>query len=216
LSDWNLDPRRTALLVIDVQNDYAHKDGYFGKILGSEIARIRRILNPLKHLIDACKESNIEIIWLQSVRTPNDNERVRHRILPPNFAKNPSWLGGPTKGSWGAEIIEEVRPRGQSDVVIQKTRNSAFFKTNLEDMLRSRGIDTLLFTGLATNICVESSLRDAYFRDFDAILVEDCCAAMDTRSHDSTVRTVKDAYGVVASSKQVIASMKSIPVKTTR
>ena len=200
---WTIRPSSCALIIVDVQNDYAHKDGHMGKTLGDRIEERRKILKPLRRMIDVCREGGVRVIWIQSVRTPEDSERHRHRIIPPRLADDPEWLGGPRKDSWGATIVEEVKP-GAADTVVQKTRNSAFYKTDLENLLKREGIDTLMFAGIATNICVESSLRDAYFRDFDVILVEDCCSAGDTESHEATKRTVGRAYGAVTSSEEAI------------
>lgn len=200
---WTLVPENTALIIIDVQNDYVHKDGHAGKAAGKRIENTRRILKPLKKLIDVCKRSGVTVVWVRSVRTEDNCERYKHKILPPRF-KDPDWLGGPRKNSWGAEFADEIRP-SEGDTVFEKTRNSAFFKTDLEEFLKRRKVDLLLFAGVATNVCVESSLRDAYFWDFDVVLVDDCCAAADATFHRGTVRTVNHTYGVVASSRQVIA-----------
>lgn len=207
-------PENTALIIIDVQNDYVHKDGHAGKMAGKKIEKTRKILRPLRRLIDVCKRRGITVVWVRSVRTEDNCERYRHKILPPRF-KDPDWLGGPRKNSWGAEIADEIKPT-EEDAVFEKTRNSAFFKTDLEDFLKGKKIDLLLFAGVATNVCVESSLRDAYFCDFDVVLVDDCCAAADTAFHQGTIRTVNHTYGAVASSRQVIAKIaraKASPIR---
>jgi len=98
---------------------------------------------------------------------------------------------GHWKDRGGAEIVDEVKPR-KGDKVICKHRNSAFYRTSLERYLRRKNISTLLLTGIATHGCVESTLRDAFFRDFDVVLVDDCCADMSEEGHDSTVRNVRE------------------------
>lgn len=199
-----LDAGKTALIVVDVQNEYVHWDGFFGKILGKKIENNRKILRPLRTLIDFCKRRSILVVWVASERTQETNERKKHRILNPRFRINPGWMGGPKKGSWNAEIAEEVRPDG-ADPLVRKSRHSAFFNTNLDEMLRKRGIDTLLFSGVETNVCVEASLRDAYYRDYDVVLVEDCCASGTPQGHRMGVTNVKNIYGLVLPSRKLMS-----------
>lgn len=207
---WSLNPRRTALIVTDAQNDYVHPDGRMGKHLGRGILRMRRILKPLKRLIARCKEAGVRVVWIQSVRRAGDNEKERHRIRPPwvFFRRKTDWMGGPAEGSWGAEFAREVSP-GPRDIVVRKRRHSAFYKSGLERVLRGLRADTLLFTGIATYACVEASLRDAFFRDFDVVLVEDCCAASNIPMHKATLRLVRNLYGAVAPSRVIAAKLRA-------
>jgi ureidoacrylate peracid hydrolase len=170
---------------------------------------MRRILKPLKGLIARCKKRGVRVVWIRSVRRPGDNERDGHGIRPGwvFFRGKTDWMGGPAEGSWGAEFAEEVKP-GPRDIIVRKKRHSAFYKSDLERVLRRLGVDTLLFTGIATYACVEASLRDAYFRDFDVVLVEDCCAASNLPMHKATLRLVRNLYGAVAPSRVVAAKLK--------
>ncbi|MHB8566970.1 MAG: cysteine hydrolase family protein [Nitrososphaerales archaeon] len=197
---WHLDPKTTVLLVIDMQNDYVHPNGIFGKAMGKNILKIRSIIKPLQKLILKCTLAHIRVVYIQSTRTEANCEVNRHKILPPRIS---GWLGGPKKGTWGADIIKEVRPiRG--NIIVEKHRNSAFYRTSLERFLKRKNIDTILFTGIATNGCVESTLRDAFFRDFDVVLIDDCCADQSRMGHLSTLRVVRDFYGAVIDSGTVI------------
>lgn len=205
---WSLDPRRTALIVTDVQNDYTHPRGRMGRHLGAKIVRMRGILKPLKGLIALCKKRGARVVWIQSVRKPGDNERDGHRIRPGwvFFRGRTDWLGGPAEGSWGAEFAPEVRP-GPRDIVVRKRRHSAFYKSDLERVLRGLKADTLIFAGIATYACVEASLRDAYYRDFDVVLAQDCCAASNLPMHKATLRLVRNLYGAVAPSRVIAAKL---------
>jgi ureidoacrylate peracid hydrolase len=193
-------PKETALLVIDVQNDYAHIDGTFGRAARSNIPKIRRIIKPMQKLVSVCRENGVVVFFIQSTRTVDNCEVNRHKILP---ATLPGWLGGPRKGTWGAKIVEELEP-AKGDQVMEKHRNSGFYRTRLEKALRKRNIQTLLFAGIATNGCVESTLRDAFFRDFDIILVRDCCADQSMSGHLSTLRVVQNFFGVALNSSEII------------
>lgn len=210
MTEWNLNPAKTALLIVDVQNDYAHPDGYLGRRLGAGIQEARKILPPLRRVIDTCKLSNVLVVWIQSIRTDEDCERARHKITPPRF--NDGWLGGPKKDSFGSQIVEEIRPMSSDDLIVQKWRNSAFYRTDLEEILKSRNIDTLLMTGIATNVCVESTFRDAYFRDFDIVLVKDCCFSHSREEHLGAIRRVENSYGAVAESEEVIRKIGELKV----
>jgi ureidoacrylate peracid hydrolase len=205
MTDWQLDPQRTALVIVDVQNDYAHKEGHLGKKMGMGVQRARKILPTIRKLIDCCKSAGAFVVWVQSVRTDQNCEKARHKISPPRFADG--WLGGPKINTFGSQIIDEIKPSSPDDVVVQKWRNSAFFKTALEQILRNKGIDTLLMVGIATNVCVESTLRDAYFRDFDIVLVKDGCFAPSRREHLGTIRRVESSYGAVATSDEVMRKL---------
>ncbi len=206
---WSLDPRRTALIVTDVQNDYTHPKGRMGRHLGAKISRMRRILKPLRGLIARCKKRGARVVWIRSVRKAGDNEKEGHRIRPPwvFFREKTDWMGGPAEGSWGAEFAPEVMP-GPRDIVVRKRRHSAFYKSDLERVLRGLKVDTLLFAGIATYACVEASLRDAFFRDFDVVLVADCCAASNLPMHKATLRLVRNLYGAVAPSKTIAAKLR--------
>ena len=204
--NWNLDVKSSALLIIDVQNDFTDLKGHFATTRGVDVRRIRRIITPLKRLIETCKEAGIFVVWLQSIRTEDDCERNRHEILAKRFMGD--WLGGPRKDTWGSKIIPEISP-SEGDQIIQKLRNSAFYRTDLEKILRGKGTQTLFFCGIATNVCVESSLRDAYFRDFDVILVRDCCSAPKKSAHLGTIRSVEDNYGAVIESKDLVHKIRN-------
>lgn len=190
----------SALLVVDIQNDYIHPEGSAGKG-GRDTSASIAMMPRLHRLIAAARERNIPIFYLRNWHSPNTNSvawasrRAAHR-----------GVGGEAgqAGTWGAEWYE-VEP-GPDDVVINKHRYDGFLGTPLETILRTRGIETAVVCGVATNVCVESTARAAHMRDFHLVLVGDCCAAFDQALHDATLENVRKHFGSVATAEEVEAA----------
>ena len=167
-----VDLARTALLVVDMQNAFAHKGGYFD-LVGLDITPIRRIIEPCRKVINAAHATGIRIIYLQmgcsqdlSDRgSPDAPSSVKSRVLS-MMKEHPEWKDKfYIYGTWGAEIIEELKPR-EGDIVVKKQKHDGFIGTNLDIILRTLGAKYLFFVGAATNICVESTLRHAFSLDY--------------------------------------------------
>lgn len=107
------------------------------------------------------------------------------------------------RGTWGAQIVDSLTP-GPDDHIISKRRYSAFYQTDLELCLRCWGIDTLIFTGVATEICVETTVRDAFIRDFDILVAGDAVASWDKEASRATLRTVEESFGAVLSCEKIV------------
>ncbi len=197
MSNWReaADPKRSALIVVDMQIDFCHECGAQA-INGFDVAGCRRIVPALQGLIGAAREADITLYF---VRTTHDNTTDS----PAWAALHDYWVQPVCQtGSWGVEFYG-VSPAPQ-DVTITKHRYSAFVGTELELRLQSTGRDTLFVTGVTTNVCVESTVRDAYMRNFYTILVEDCTAAVTDDAHRATLRTIRGNFGWVATSDEVI------------
>ncbi len=187
-----------ALLVIDVQNDFCHPQGA-GQQRGKGLLGLDRMIPNLEQLIEQARIAEIPVIF---IRTEHDTK-----------TDSPAWLGRYSRervsyspscrtGSWGAEFYQ-LSPQ-PDEIVITKHRYSAFVGTSLEVVLKSLGRSSLLFTGVVTNVCVESSLRDAVNHDYYATLIEDCCAAHAPEDHEGTIRNVQKQFGVVAASQEIM------------
>ena len=107
------------------------------------------------------------------------------------------------EGSWGWELVSSLKP-SQSDVIVKKHRYSAFYNTELDLILRSKNIKSVIMTGATTNICVESTARDAFFRDYYVVFVRDCTASYEPHLHTATLENIEKYFGVVVSSKEII------------
>ncbi len=187
-----IDPGETALLVIDMQNGFCDPQGAMARA-GLNYHAQNRIVPTVKELVRVCRRAGIHVAWSLQKHYPDDLTRKKHRI-PSHLNK----LGAIPclKDTWDAELVAqlagEVTPQ---DDVFEKHRSSCFYNTTLEVKLRMRGITTLIVCGVATNYCVESTIRDAYARDYDIVVVEDCVATLWEDLHRATLRNVELFYG---------------------
>ena len=192
-----LAPDRSVLLVIDFQNDFCHDDGVFGKA-GLQLGAIQAAAENVLSFIEAARSAGVPIIFVKAtndawtntpawVRRGTHKEEVRAEIV--------------ATGSWGAEFYR-VTP-GPHDRVIVKHRYSAFMGTSLEVVLRGLSRSTLLLTGTTTNVCVESTARDAFMRDYYVVLVEDCAGAPSKEEQEGTLHNMRTYFGHVTDSHAV-------------
>ena len=185
---------KSVLVVIDVQNDFCDGKGFFSKE-GRDLSRVHQMMPNLVSLLRKCRQVKMPIIFVRTFHS--------------DWTNSPAWLmrgGGMAKkapvcgpNSWGAEFYE-VQPESE-DYVVTKHRYSAFVGTDLDLILRSKGFKTILFAGVATNVCVETTLRDAFNHNYNVILVEDCCAAYSAEEHAGTLANVSKHFGIVPDSK---------------
>lgn len=205
-----LDPARTALLAVDMQNDYLSLDGFFAR-KGYDPSPLRAIIPVIGALAEAARRVGVQVIWTrQGYRadladvTPYDRWRNARAGIPLVAGDGASLL----RGSVGHENVPELAPV-EGDVTVDKTANGAFYGTDLDLILRTRGITHLLFTGCTTDVCVHTTLREANDRKYQCLLIEDACASGDAYAHAAAVHmvTVEDGiFGVVADSKAVLAA----------
>jgi ureidoacrylate peracid hydrolase len=196
------DPAYSALLVIDVQNDFVADGGFFDKV-GGDVRTIqqKRVPNLLR-LIDAARQAGVLVIFVQAIYDPGDlSDAMWERNLRLN-----SELPRCLSGSWGAEFYR-VDPLPGEPVIV-KHRYSAMVGTDLLALLKERGIRSLLLSGVATDTCVESAGRDAYFRDYYVTLVEDCCGAASEDDHRSALKRFHRDYGPIVTSDAVMAAWR--------
>jgi len=200
-----VDPKRAALVVIDMQNDFCSLGGHFQK-QGYDIKKIRSIIPAVKALIDDLPPE-VKVIHVLTIREPDgsDNHWRRHKLLPERMRKRREGEGiglNVVRGTWGAQVVEELTPRPQ-DYVFVKRRNSAFYQTDLEMCLRLWGIDTLIFCGVMAEICVESTIRDAFNRDFDIVVVENGVAGYSDEYTAHMLDLMRVAFGIVCRAEEV-------------
>jgi nicotinamidase-related amidase len=208
-----LDPASTALLVIDLQNDFLAPDGYLAK-KGYDLSPLRAILPAVNRVIDAARAAGCLIVFTRQGHRADMADMAgydrRERKRTPR--KNAGIL---LRGTPGFEIVPEIKVRA-GDVVIDKTANGAFTYTELEPVLRAQGITHLLFTGCTTDVCVHSTLREANDRYFECLLIEDACASGDAYAHAAAVHMVTvegGIFGAVASFDAVVAALRRARAK---
>ncbi len=172
-------PSETAVIVVDIQNAYASPGGYID-IAGFDISGAPGAIARTKIALDAARKAGLTVIYFQNgwdkdyveAGTPGSPNWHKSNALKTMRAR-PELKGTMlAKGTWDYAIVDELTPR-PGDIVIAKTRYSGFFNTNIDSVLRARGIRNLVFTGIATNVCVESSLRDAFHLEYFAVVLED-------------------------------------------
>ncbi|WP_051579663.1 cysteine hydrolase family protein [Pseudonocardia acaciae] len=189
-----IDPRVTALLVIDMQNGFCHPDSRMERS-GVGVIHQRAIVPRVLELVALAHERRIPVLWSQQVHLPSDVTRRRRRI--PSHQSKQRWTPC-LRGSWEVDFIDEVRPHiHDQDFVVTKHRASMFFETTLDAELRMLGIEQVLVSGTTTAFCVETTIRDAYYRDFDVIAVEDAIADPRPAFHADTMAKVETFFGVV-------------------
>jgi ureidoacrylate peracid hydrolase len=197
--DQKVDSAHCALVVIDVQNDFAATGGFFDKV-GADLAPIQTERVPaLLRLIAEARKAGVLMIFVQAIYDPeylSGPMRERNARLGMEL---PRCL----TGSWGADFFQ-VRPEAADPIVI-KHRYSAMVNTELRAILEQRGIRSLLLTGIATDTCVESLGRDAYFIDYYVTVVADCCGAASEQDHQGALKRFSRDYGEVVMSSEVAA-----------
>ena len=167
-----------------------------------------RIIPAVRELVGNCRGAGIGVIWSLQQHYVEDVTRARHRI-----ATHLQKLGVTVcaKGTWDAELVDPLKevlePR---DDIVEKHRSSCFYNTTLESKLRIQGITTLIVCGVATNYCVESTIRDAYARDYDIVVIEDAVASLWEDLHRATLKNVELMYGAVMSAEDLKRNLQAL------
>jgi nicotinamidase-related amidase len=211
-----VDLRCTAMIVIDMQNDFCAKGGWVDH-LGFDVTPDRAPIPPLARLLPALRDAGVPIIWVNWGNRPdlmNMAPNQLHLYKPTGVGIG---LGDPLpksgarvleKDSWAAAVVDELKQE-PGDIKVDKYRISGFWDTPLDSILRNLGVRTLLFSGVNIDQCVMCTLQDANFLGYGCVLVDDCSA---TTSPDycteATIFNVKKCFGFVTSSKQILAALK--------
>ncbi|HET7642287.1 MAG TPA: cysteine hydrolase [Nitrososphaeraceae archaeon] len=192
-----------ALLVVDVQNGFVSKGGSYD-LLGIKVSNYQQIIPKLKELIAICKKYNVPVFYTQAVRELSGIDLLTktHRILPKSREERIKKRPICVRGTWDAKIIDDIKPTNKDHVVI-KRRDSAFQDTETEVWLNSLNVNTLIFCGIDTSICVETSLRDGFNKGYDVILISDATASANIRHYKTTIEHVKEYYGLVMKVKEI-------------
>ena len=185
-----------ALIVIDMQNGFVSKGGSYDKI-GMNTSLYREIIPKLKDLIGFCRSMDIPVFYTEAIKESSGIDILTnvHNILPRSRQER---LKVPIciRGTWDGVTIDELKPEARDPVVL-KRRDSAFQDTEFRIWLQSQGINLLVFAGIDTSICVETSLREGFNIGYDVAIISDATASGDKRHYETTLERVKDYYGLV-------------------
>ena len=213
---------RTAVIVIDMQNDFCSKGGLFDRA-GVNISIVQTAVGPTRRVLSAARDAGIKIVYLKMGFRPDLSDlgdadspnRARHLQLgvgQPNLAPDGSQGRFLIRDTWNTDVIDELRPQPE-DVVLYKHRFSGFYQTELDDVLRGLGIRDLIFTGCTTSVCVDSTIRDAMFRDYRCVLLADCVGEpigceLRRSNHEASLLVTQTLFGWVSHSDKFIAAIE--------
>ena len=206
---------RSAIVVVDMQNAFASKGGLLD-LAGIDISGAAEVVRTIGTVLDAARASGVHVVYLQTGYKPDlsngggdasPNQRKETALCL--MRARPELKGKLlVEGTWDFEIVTELAPQ-PNDIVVLKTRYSGFAGTTLDSVLRVREIRYLFFVGIATNVCVESTLRDAYFNEYWPILVTDAAMQAGPRAaHEATIFNVESFFGWTLESRSLIESLR--------
>lgn len=197
-------PQNAAVLVVDVQNDYCAPGGGLAK-LGVDMSAIDACVPKIVTLVEAARHVGVPIIFVRAHHDSNTESPAWRELRMRRSPNKPRWCA---PDSWGADFYQ-VAPR-QGEPVITKYRYSGFSDTNLDLVLRSKGVSSLIMTGVASNNCVECTARDGFMRDYYIVFVDDCTAATNQNIHAATLANMDSLFGVVVQSEQILGEWRAI------
>ncbi len=198
----DVDLMHSAVIVIDIQNDYCHENGTIAKA-GRDVTPVQCMVPNVIAFLTQARQLKVPVIHVRTEHGP--------------WTNSPSWLkrigglgrnsGMLSPGSWGAEFYKVIPEPG--DCIVTKHRYTAFLDTDLDVILRSHGIKTVVLAGCATSVCVESTARDAFNKDYYVVLLSDCVAAYSQKAHEASLATLGEFFGAVVSSQELVKAWRS-------
>lgn len=210
--DELIDPRHTAVIVVDMQNDFC-KRGYAWDNYHIPISAFPALIPRLAALINGARGAGVPVIYIQMTVLPGrvieSAPQLRFlRRLHIDLAGDDSPLLYTVEGTPGQEIVDELAPQ-DGDVMVKKYRSSSFWGTNLDMLLRSNKIETVIVTGCTTEGCVESTARDALFNDYYVVVPEDCVASDDQTQHDASLILMRHRFDM-SNLNEILATWKQL------
>jgi ureidoacrylate peracid hydrolase len=225
-----IDIAKTAVIVVDMQNDFGTKGGMFDRA-GIDISQIQAAVGPTGKVLTSARRSGIKIVYLKMAFRPDlsdlgssdSKNRLQHIQL--NVGKIVRAPDGREsriliRDTWNTDIVKELAPHAD-DVVVYKHRFSGFFQTDLDATLKKLGVNYLIVTGCTTSVCVESTIRDAMFRDYTSVILTDCAAEpigheFSRSNHMASLLTIERTLGWTFDSERMTKALDAKPMSTAR
>jgi ureidoacrylate peracid hydrolase len=216
-----IDPVRSAVVVVDMENDFVAKGGMFDRA-GADVSGAQKAIAPTANVLAAARQAGIKIVYLKmgyrpdlsDLGAPDSVNRTRHlkfgvgqTIRAPDGRESRVLI----RDTWDTDIVPELKPQ-PNDIVLYKTRFSGFYQTDLDATLKKLGIKYLIVTGVTTSICVESTVRDAMFRDYLCVMLRDCMSEpighdLPRTNHEASLLNAEVLLGWVSDSDQFIKAL---------
>ncbi|HLH74745.1 MAG TPA: cysteine hydrolase [Chloroflexota bacterium] len=215
--EFVFDPARTALLIIDMQRDFVDPGG-FGEALGNDVSLLRRAVPPTKRVLDVARSLGIQVIHTREGHRPDladcpPSKKARGRLA--------AGIGDPgpmgrilVRGEYGHDIIDDLKP-APGEPVIDKPGKGAFFATDLDAILHNRGITRLIVTGVTTEVCVNTTVREANDRGYECLVLEDCVASYFPEFQEAGIKMIKaqgGIFGWVSDSERLLSALALVGV----
>jgi len=212
--DFGLDPATTALVVIDMQRDFLEPGG-FGELLGNDVSLLARVIEPLGEVLEAARAAGMLIVHTREGHRPDLADCPPSKRARGNLELGIGSLGPKgrilVRGEFGHDIVDELSPR-PGEVVLDKPGKGSFYATDLELMLRNAGVSSLIVTGVTTEVCVHTTVREANDRGFECLVLEDCVGSYFPEFHRVALEMIcaqGGIFGWVASSGELLHALSS-------
>lgn len=210
--EFVFEPDRTALLVIDMQRDFVDPGG-FGEQLGNDVSRLRRVIQPLQNVLHSMRSAGFLVIHTREGHRPDLTDCPPSKLARGRLARG---IGdeGPmgrilVRGSYGHDIIDDLKPE-DGEPVLDKPGKGSFYATDLDTILHNRDIRSLVVTGVTTEVCVATTVREANDRGYECLVLEDCVGSYFPEFHESSLRMIKaqgGIFGWVAGSDEFLSAI---------
>jgi ureidoacrylate peracid hydrolase len=203
-------PEHSAVLIVDVQNDFCAEGGALHRE-GRDLSPVQAMVPRLARFLEAARAARTPLVWIRNVYNTGPNWYLSEVWLEQAMRRRKgSYVEHPVcePGAWNGDFYV-VRPR-PDEVIVTKHRYGAFESTDLDLTLRARGIRTVIMTGVATNVCVETTARQAFLRDYYVVFASDCTATYSQADHDATLSNIDQFFGQVATAGEIAACWEPV------